>query len=1244
MSELCTYCKSTVTDMQRVVNIQWTLLWISVGILRSSCRGSECFVKPTVISTCPGEPCYTLSEYTSREAVRYFGSKVTVWFLSGTHALNQSLIISNVDNFMLIGVYSSSIPQIACETNTFSGLLFTNVSVLTIKNIGIVNCSGSHVQGELFASIHFYIVTNLTVTDVLIRNCSLYGLRLHNLLGNSIISSATFSNNSGGHIYIVFERKVSTYSEKNHITVRDTVFELGNSPLTIFIDTDHVGIDIINITTQGCIPKHTADIDLFMKPWTLSSIEVNIKESEIAFSAGAAISIILPDVIAPSSLPSDTVTVRIISCNIQRNHQGGIIIGVQPIQPAASDDSYYSMLPFSIRITDSLIANNGFFTHSQGSGLAIMFPRDIYSGNIACRIDIDNVHFTQNNYAPILPRTKLYSPTEYMATVFLAYVHNVTFSNSSFVESNGTAICAYQSSFHVFHKISFINNTAYQGGAMGFYGNSSLIVHKNAHLVFINNHAKNVGGAIFVEEKLSLSAFQFLETSTNHYCFVCFPDKTAVSDINIQFSFLNNTALRGGDAIFGEVFETCIIGTASESLDVFTFILLYSEFEPNVTHTPSVISSNPVHVCFCENGMPLHTALLINETRYPGESFNISAVLVGSLFGSLCGPIYATFMVLDDSKEVPQLGELQQIQQSERICRELTYTVLSSNRVELLALTTTSASVVKYPDTDILNTLIEQNGHNYLETKLIQYIPVYINITLRSCPLGFKLSNHPSQCICDIHLQKHNFTCTISDQTVFRKGTVWINASFIGTSYKGVLIHFHCPYGYCKQEGVHVNLEAPHLQCAMNRSGILCGRCNIGLSLAIGTSHCILCSSKSLAVLVIFAVAGIALVVLLKVLNLTISQGTINGLLFYVNIVGANQAVLFPMGRTNVLTVFIAWLNLDFGIQTCFFNGLNGYWKMWLQFLFPVYVWSITAFIIIVSHYYSFAARLFGRNSVPVLATLLLMSCAKLLRTIISVCSFAVLTLPNGSTSVVWLLDGNIKFLGSAHIPLFLTSLVFLLFLWLPYTVILVSMQCLQKYSYLKVIRCIVKLKPFFDAHFGHLKDKHRYWVGALLLIRGILFLVFAANPTNAPSVNLLAIALSSIILLMYIANNGHVYTMRYFSFLENSFFFNLAILSSASLYIQASATVHCQEILTNASVSIVFVQFIGVVLFHSWVLLKNTTVWRTLKTKLHHPAVAQAECPQNSDSLEYHRLNEIQPVNLRVRFNELGEPTLEQQ
>ena len=68
----------------------------------------------------------------------------------------------------------------------------------------------------------------------------------------------------------------------------------------------------------------------------------------------------------------------------------------------------------------------------------------------------------------------------------------------------------------------------------------------------------------------------------------------------------------------------------------------------------------------------------------------------------------------------------------------------------------------------------------------------------------------------------------------------------------------------------------------------------------------------------------------------------INGLIFYANIVWAYQGLLFPQqAEANALMdigrTFIAWLNLDFRIKMCYFNGLNAFWKTWLQYVFPFY-------------------------------------------------------------------------------------------------------------------------------------------------------------------------------------------------------------------------------------------------------------------------------------------------------------------
>ena len=54
--------------------------------------------------------------------------------------------------------------------------------------------------------------------------------------------------------------------------------------------------------------------------------------------------------------------------------------------------------------------------------------------------------------------------------------------------------------------------------------------------------------------------------------------------------------------------------------------------------------------------------------------------------------------------------------------------------------------------------------------------------------------------------------------------------------------------------------------------------------------------------------------------------------LFFANVMGKNRTTL--SGETSYLYTFLAWLNLDFGISTCFFDGMNGYVETWLYIQF----------------------------------------------------------------------------------------------------------------------------------------------------------------------------------------------------------------------------------------------------------------------------------------------------------------------
>ena len=78
--------------------------------------------------------------------------------------------------------------------------------------------------------------------------------------------------------------------------------------------------------------------------------------------------------------------------------------------------------------------------------------------------------------------------------------------------------------------------------------------------------------------------------------------------------------------------------------------------------------------------------------------------------------------------------------------------------------------------------------------------------------------------------------------------------------------------------------------------------------------------------------------VLVLILNLTVAVGSINSIIFYANILDASRSVYFSQKHLDVAEVFVAWLNLDMGIDTCFYSGMDIYVKTLIELVFPAYI------------------------------------------------------------------------------------------------------------------------------------------------------------------------------------------------------------------------------------------------------------------------------------------------------------------
>ena len=225
-------------------------------ILLLCCLGNvhevtEYYVKPTEFdnTTCPGEPCHTLSHFASNTL--YAWSGVVVRFLPGNHSLNQSLYISSSSNLHLTSfepVTSIQNLSVIIHCPSMGNFHFYNVSNITIDCLGFYNC-GFNTPGTLY----FQHVTNFWVDYVKIQTLATTdALQVKNGLGRSVISRSEFSDLDYSR---VGSGRVSVYYQNttdNHLTISKSIFK--GSALNIEITksvTSHIDISDNVVTSSG---------------------------------------------------------------------------------------------------------------------------------------------------------------------------------------------------------------------------------------------------------------------------------------------------------------------------------------------------------------------------------------------------------------------------------------------------------------------------------------------------------------------------------------------------------------------------------------------------------------------------------------------------------------------------------------------------------------------------------------------------------------------------------------------------------------------------------------------------------------------------------------------------------------------------------------------------------------------------------------------------------------------------------
>ena len=767
--------------------------------------------------------------------------------------------------------------------------------------------------------------------------------------------------------------------------------------------------------------------------------------------------------------------------------------------------------------------------------------------------------------------------------------------------------------------------------------------------------------------------------------------------------FINTDVTISGNSYIGQNFEGSAISAVSSNLTITGNLTIrdgYSYYGGGVRldSYSYLFLKEPLHAQFINNSAkqgsaiyaPVHTDAISSIQIWPNDVYthdNLTSISISLCFtevvslntaASLDSPsLYAPSFNFENRQISPYLhlnDDIPFSTDSSYHFKELLDTIIDSD--EKFHLLSNGYCKEVYPEKNSPYSDYLLYAHD-LGKKSVTVYPgemavslhdaVNVEVCYKQCPLGFEM-NQWGVCICahPHRLLKLNFKCDINTQSIVSPPYHWMGLiyyehypqDFMQNAFY-ILLSTNCPPGYCSNN-VSMRISDFHdssFPCLNNRSGILCGQCKDNLSIVFGSDECRECSHLYLLTLPVYAVAGLLLVVLLFAFRLTVATGTINGLIFYANILDLSMDV-FSRDITNFymgpLRIIISLLNLNLGFPLCLYDGMTTAAKAGLQFVFPVYLWSIVVGLIIAARYSTRLANVIPQSSVQVLATLFYLSFSKLVQaTVYIVSSSTIFSIeavkydyPDFDPSydyrtdnyTIWLYDG-MPYNSSVHCFLLIMVSMFAVLFILPYTMLLTFPECFIRFGLINKIRtffdtwkdplkekcrswsghqCLVilrlvkkirlfldahggpfkdKIPPFLDAYGSPFKDKWRFWFGLRLWI--IVILLSINGTLQRSNVDKMLVA-NFIVILLFILLQAHVspFQSRAVGLFDVSFMINYLLIVLFYLSF-ANTDIMIFQIAYILLVSLAVLSFFVIVLIYYWIYPKSMNYFAMLKRRV---------------------------------------------
>ena len=532
----------------------------------------------------------------------------------------------------------------------------------------------------------------------------------------------------------------------------------------------------------------------------------------------------------------------------------------------------------------------------------------------------------------------------------------------------------------------------------------------------------------------------------------------------------------------------------------------------------TAIASPAYYACTCDPAHPHDRNLWdcssgnITTTEYPGSTVRVALVALGD--GGFVKKVHFRMYSSESQQEYfisDSMG-----------CTSFEKNLPGRGKNYTVTVTGSSEVVAKTPKL-FFKTFLQQPEDFIVFNKIIT-----VQASTNNCPTGFqissKTSNNRKTCSCSDLLSNHQFQCTIIAKGTKMEITYKSSTDnyWMGYLDQQLVISDHCPPHYCNTVNSTISttgLTTEDLNTAIqcdpnsNRQGLLCSQCTPGTSSQFGSFRCTQCTFAGLLLVPFGAVAGIVLIMLLFLFNFTVLQGDIVGIAFYTNVAGIMDEFLLKYS-IRPFYIPLALINLGLGFETCFFDGMDEFSKAIVQFIFPFYLMALLIIIIIAAHKYNlkvFRIRFVARRSVPVLATIMLLTYSGLINAVIFGLQYTRLyNVDSGIRRVVWLHQPELKYFEGKHIVVGVLCLLVTLFYLLPLTIVTLFgdlfRMCSRNLWY----------SHFLDVFHGAFQYPFGFWFGSRLLFR-IVFITLNITTNTSVVAYTIFLTTGGIILLQLV-------------------------------------------------------------------------------------------------------------------------------